>query len=64
MTDRVQNAPADFHEQLRRLEERGLRLRPVDAVDRGGVVARDHQQALDAGRLRRLGLSHARCELR
>ena len=24
MTDRVQNAPADFHEQLRRLEERGL----------------------------------------
>ena len=31
-----------------------LRLRPIDAVDRGGVVARDHQQPLDAGEPRLL----------
>ena len=39
------------------LQERGqraLRLRPVDAVDRRGVVARDHQQPLDAGEPRLL----------
>jgi len=31
-----------------------LRLRPVDAVDRGGIIARDDQQPLDAGKPRLL----------
>ena len=39
---------------LQERRQRGLRLRPVDAVDRGGVIARDHQQPLDAGEPRLL----------
>ena len=42
--------PAAFQER----RQRGLRLRAVDAVDRGGVIARDHQQPLDAGEPRLL----------
>ena len=39
---------------LQERRQRALRLRPVDAVDRGGVIARDDQQPLDAGEPRLL----------
>ena len=42
--------PAAFQEG----RQRGLRLRAVDAVDRRRVIARDHQQPLNAGEPRLL----------